>query len=96
MEEAAAAGAPLHVMALARAVEPTCGCKFRGADAALEEAVIEQVSEQLRQALAELPPDTTGELVVGSSLAALKVRGRAGDLLVSASSRGGDPSLDYV
>jgi hypothetical protein len=96
MEEAAAAGVPLHVIALARAVPPTCGCKFRGADAALEQAVVEQAAGHLRQALAQLPPDTTSELVRGPNLAALKARGREGDLLVSAGSRGGRPSLDYV
>jgi hypothetical protein len=95
-EEAAAAGVPLHVIALARAVPPTCGCKFRGADAALEQAVVGQVAGHLRQALAQLPPDTTSELVRGLTLAALKARGREGDLLVSARSRGGRASLDYV
>lgn len=94
-EEAAAAGVPLHVMALARGIDPACG-KFRGEDIAVEDAAAEQVAAQLREVVATLPPGTTSELVRGYGLAALKAKAQVGDLLVTPAQKGLRAKLDSV
>jgi hypothetical protein len=86
-KQAAETGVPLHLMALVRTVDPSCGCKFRGEDSALAQAVEEQVTQELRDTVRELPPGTTWELVTGHSLRALESRSGAGDLLVTRRSR---------
>jgi hypothetical protein len=94
-EEAAATGLPLHVMALAPGVDPSCG-KFRGEDWAVQDAAAERVAEELREIVATLPEGTTSELVHGYGLAALKARARVGDVLVTGVNRGWRGKLDSV
>jgi hypothetical protein len=84
LQDAAAAGVPLHVMALAPAVDPACGRNFAGEDGVLQEAVAERMEARLREAVATLPEGTTSELVRGYGLAALRARARVGDVLVTA------------
>jgi hypothetical protein len=94
-EEAAAAGVPLHVMALAPGVDPACG-KVRGEDSAVQEAAAEGVAAELREILTTLPPGTTSELVHGYGLAALKAHARVGDVLVTGVHGGLRGKLDSV
>jgi hypothetical protein len=94
-DQAAEAGVPLHVMALAPAIDPACG-KFRGEDNALEDAVAERVETRLREAMAALPPGTTWELVRGYGPGALRARARVGDVLVTAPRSGLRGKLDSV
>lgn len=94
-EKAAAAGVPLHVMALAPGIDPSCG-KLRGEDTTVEHAAAEQVEAQLREAVAMLPPGTTWELVRGYGLSALKAHARVGDVLVTPVQRGFRAKLDSV
>lgn len=94
-EQAAAAGVPLHLMALAPGIDPACG-KFRGEDTAVEDAAAEKVARELREALETLPPGTTSELVRGYGLAALKANARVGDLLVTPAQKGLRAKLDSV
>jgi hypothetical protein len=95
-DQAREAGLPLHVIALAPAVDPTCGCKFRGESGVLEDDIAERVSAQLAEAVAALPEGTTSELVRGHGLAALSAQARAGDLLVTRPPRGVRARLDSV
>jgi hypothetical protein len=94
-ERAAEAGVPIHVMALAPGVAPSCG-KFRGEDTTLEDAAAEQVEGYLREAVATLPPGTTSELVRGYGLAALQAQAQVGDLLVTPAQKGLRAKLDSV
>jgi hypothetical protein len=94
-QRAAAAGVPIHVMALAPGVDPSCG-KFRGEDTTLEDAVAEKVEGHLREAVAMLPPGTTSELVRGYGLDALKAHAQVGDLLVTPAQKGLRAKLDSV
>jgi hypothetical protein len=94
-EKAAAAGVPLHVMALAPGIDPSCG-KFRGEDTTVERAAAEKVEAEVRETVAMLPPGTTWELVHGYGLAALKAHARVGDLLVTPAQKGFRAKLDSV
>jgi hypothetical protein len=94
-EKAAAASVPLHVMALAPGVDPSCG-KIRGEDTAIAAAAAEEVEAQLREAVATLPPGTTSEVVRGYGLEALKARAQVGDLLVTPAQKGLRAKLDSV